>query len=95
MSSTETQRELDDQLRARLRRELREECTPGHVPDAIIAVRAIPLTRSGKKMEMPVRRLLLGADPAAVADPDAMADPGTLDDFLEYARTQQDYTVSA
>ena len=39
-------------------------------------------------MEIPVRRLLLGADPAAVADPDAMADPGALADFVEYARTQ-------
>ena len=87
--------ELDDELRARLRRELRRECTPRHVPDTIVAVRAIPLTRSGKKMEIPVRRLLLGADPADVADPDAMADPGALTDFLEYARSQQDYTVSA
>jgi acetoacetyl-CoA synthetase len=87
--------ELDDELRARLRRELRRECTPRHVPDTIIAVRAIPLTRSGKKMEIPVRRLLLGAEPADVADPDAMADPGALTDFLEYARSQQDYTVSA
>jgi acetoacetyl-CoA synthetase len=87
--------ELDDELRARLRRELRRECTPRHVPDTIVAVRAIPLTRSGKKMEIPVRRLLLGAEPADVADPDAMADPGALTDFLEYARSQQDYTVSA
>jgi acetoacetyl-CoA synthetase len=86
---------LDDDLRARLRRRLREECTPRHVPDAIIAVRAIPLTRSGKKMEIPVRRLLLGTDPAAVADPDAMADPDALTDFITYARTQQDYAVSA
>ena len=46
-------------------------------------------------MEIPVRRLLLGAEPADVADPDAMADPGALTDFLEYARTQQDYTVPA
>jgi acetoacetyl-CoA synthetase len=85
--------ELDDQLDARLRRRLREEYTPRHVPDRIVAVRAIPLTRSGKKMEVPVRRLLLGADPAAVADPSAMADPDALADFVEYARTQTDYAV--
>jgi acetoacetyl-CoA synthetase len=84
---------LDDELAARLRRKLREEYTPRHVPDAIVAVRAIPLTRSGKKMEIPVRRLLLGADPAAVADPDAMADATALDDFVEYARTQRDYSL--
>jgi acetoacetyl-CoA synthetase len=87
--------ELDDELRARLRAELRRQCTPRHVPDTIVAVRAIPFTRSGKKMEIPVRRLLLGAEPADVAAPDAMADPGALTDFLEYARSQQDYTVSA
>ena len=63
------------------------------MPDRIIAVGAIPLTRSGKKMEVPVRRLLLGADPAAVADPSAMADPDALADFVEYARTQRDYAV--
>ena len=72
---------------------LREEYTPRHVPDAIIAVRAIPLTRSGKKMEIPVRRLLLGADPADVADPNAMADPDAFADIVEYARTQSDYTL--
>jgi acetoacetyl-CoA synthetase len=64
------------------------------VPDRIIAVGAIPLTRSGKKMEVPVRRLLLGADVAAVADPNAMADPGALDEYVDYARTQQDYSLA-
>jgi acetoacetyl-CoA synthetase len=44
-------------------------------------------------MEIPVRRLLLGADPAAVADPNAMADPAALTDFVEYARTQRDYSL--
>jgi acetoacetyl-CoA synthetase len=86
--------ELDDELDARLRRRLREEYTPRHVPDRIVAVRAIPLTRSGKKMEVPVRRLLLGAEPAAVADPSAMADPDALADFVEYARTQRDYSLA-
>jgi acetoacetyl-CoA synthetase len=85
---------LDADLSARLRRSLREEYTPRHVPDAIIAIGAVPLTRSGKKMEIPVRRLLLGADPAAVADPGAMADPDALTDYVEYARAQRDYSLS-
>ena len=84
--------ELDADLEARLRRSLRAEYTPRHVPDAIIAGRGRPLTRSGKKMEIPVRRVLLGADPADVADPDAMADPDAFADIAEYARTQSDYT---
>jgi acetoacetyl-CoA synthetase len=86
--------ELDADLEARLRRRLREEYSPRHVPDRIIAVDVIPLTRSGKKMEVPVRRLLLGADPATVADPSAMADPDGLTEFVEYARTQRDYSLA-
>ena len=64
------------------------------MPDRIIAVGAIPLTRSGKEMEVPVRRLLLGADHVAVADPGAMADPSALTEFVEYARTQRDYSLA-
>jgi acetoacetyl-CoA synthetase len=86
--------ELDAELETRLRRRLREEYSPRHVPDRIIVVGAIPLTRSGKKMEVPVRRLLLGAAPAAVADPSAMADPSALTEFVEYARTQRDYSLA-
>jgi acetoacetyl-CoA synthetase len=85
--------ELDDETVARLRRALREEYTPRHVPDRIIAVGDIPLTRSGKKMEIPVRRVLLGADPAEVADPNAMADPHSFADIVGYARTQTDYSL--
>jgi acetoacetyl-CoA synthetase len=86
--------ELDADLAARLRRSLRAEYTPRHVPDTIVAVGAIPLTRSGKKMEIPVRRVLLGAAPGDVADPNAMADPDAFADIGEYARTQQDYSLS-
>jgi acetoacetyl-CoA synthetase len=45
-------------------------------------------------MEIPVRRLLLGAAPAEVADPDAMADPEAFADIVQYARTQRDYSLS-
>jgi acetoacetyl-CoA synthetase len=85
---------LDDELEERLRRRLREEYTPRHVPDRIVAVRAVPLTRSGKKMEVPVRRLLMGAAPADVADPSAMADPSSLADVVAYARTQRDHPLA-
>jgi acetoacetyl-CoA synthetase len=86
--------ELDEALEQRLRARLREEYTPRHVPDRFVAVRALPLTRSGKKMEIPVRRLLLGADPAEVADPNAMADPEAFADIVQYARTQRDYPLT-
>jgi acetoacetyl-CoA synthetase len=86
--------ELDEALEKRLRSTLRAEYTPRHVPDRFVGVRALPLTRSGKKMEIPVRRLLLGAEPAEVADPNAMADPEAFADIVEYARTQRDYSLS-
>jgi acetoacetyl-CoA synthetase len=85
--------QLDEDLVARLRARLRADCTPRHVPDRIVAVDAVPVTRSGKKMEIPVRRLLLGADLAAIADPDAMADPDAFAGIAEYARTQSDYSL--
>jgi len=43
---------------------------------------------------VPVRRLLLGADPVAVADPSSMADPSALTEFVEYARTHRDYSLA-
>ncbi|RZU30729.1 acetoacetate--CoA ligase [Blastococcus saxobsidens] len=85
--------DLDDDLVARLRARLRADCTPRHVPDRLVAVDAIPVTRSGKKMEIPVRRLLLGADLSAIADPDAMADPQGFAGIAAYARTQSDYSL--
>jgi len=86
--------ELDADLVARPRRKLRAEYRLRHVLDHIIAVSAVPLTRSAKRMEIPVRRLLLGADAATVADPSAMADPAALANFVEDARTQRDYSLS-
>jgi len=76
---------LDDALRAQIVERLRSEGSPRHVPDTIVAVDAIPYTLTGKKMEIPVRRLLAGAEPATVASRDAMMDPTALDFFLAYA----------
>jgi acetoacetyl-CoA synthetase len=87
-------RVLDDALRDAIRGRLRQEYTPRHVPDRIIQVGQIPATLTGKKMEVPVRRILLGMPPGAAANVNAMANPGALDDFVSYARTQQDYPLS-
>ncbi|MCF2570861.1 acetoacetate--CoA ligase [Brevibacterium sp. UCMA 11754] len=62
---------LDDALRSRIARDLREKASPRHVPDDIIAVPAIPHTRTGKKLEVPVKRLIQGHALAKVANPDA------------------------
>jgi acetoacetyl-CoA synthetase len=79
---------LDDDLRARIAGVLRRELSPRHVPDTVEAVPAVPRTLTGKKLELPVKRMLLGTDPARVASRDALADPGALDAFAAYARSR-------
>jgi acetoacetyl-CoA synthetase len=56
-------------------------------------VPAIPATLTGKKMEVPVRKILLGARPDDAANRNAMANPQALEAFAEYARTQRDYRL--
>jgi len=78
---------LDDTLRAEISARLRSEGSPRHVPDTIVAVEAIPYTLTGKKMEIPVRRLLAGMRASEVASRDAMMDPSALDFYVAYAAT--------
>jgi acetoacetyl-CoA synthetase len=77
--------ELDDELRRRIGAELRATLSPRHVPDEVHAVPAIPRTHSGKKLEVPVKRILGGAPASAVASPGALADPTALDAFVAFA----------
>jgi len=70
--------ELDDDLRNRIRAALRAQLSPRHVPDEIHQVPGIPRTLSGKKLEVPVRKILHGTDPERAADPNALADPDVL-----------------
>ncbi len=82
---------LDDALVERIGECLRRACTPRHVPDKVYRVDAIPATLTGKKMEVPVRRILLGVPAERAANRSAMADPGALDWFERYAAMQTDY----
>ena len=82
---------LDDRLEREIRDRLRTEYTPRHVPDRIIQVPDIPVTLTGKKMEVPVRKILRGVPADQAANPNAMANPGALDFFVRYAASQQDY----
>jgi len=77
--------ELDDRTRAVITDRLRRDASPRHVPDEIIAVEAIPHTRTGKKLEVPIKRIFLGADPACVVSRDAVDDPAALDHFIALA----------
>ncbi len=74
--------ELDDDLRRTLARAIRERCSPRHVPDEVRVVPAIPRTLSGKVVEVPVKRILSGADPDEVVSRDSLANPEALDWFV-------------
>jgi len=76
--------ELDDALTGKIRRAIREGASPRHVPDEIIAVPAIPHTRTGKKLEIPVKRILQGGDPGQVMDAGAVDNPDALRWFAAY-----------
>lgn len=77
---------LDDDLVARIRTGIRDGLSPRHVPDDVFAVDAIPRTFSGKKMEIPVRRLLLGKPADEAVNRDTMANPESVDWFVEFAK---------
>ena len=65
-------------LAGRIKAALRSALSPRHVPDEIHQVPGIPRTLSGKKLEVPVRKILLGTPVADAADPDALANPEVL-----------------
>ena len=76
---------LDEPRRAAVASALRSRLSPRHVPDEIVEVPAIPRTVSGKRLEVPVKRILLGARPDQVASRDALADPAALDAIEAWA----------
>jgi len=77
---------LDDALKDRICAQIRTKASARHVPNEVVQVDEIPRTLSGKKMEVPVRKLLLGAAADKVASPDAMSNPQSLRFFIDYAR---------
>ena len=79
---------LDDDVVAEIRRRVREDCSPRHVPSEIVAVAEVPRTLSGKVLELPVKRILQGARAEEVASRDALANPAAIDAFVDYAGTR-------
>ncbi len=77
--------ELDDDLRRRIRQAVRDRASPRHVPDDVIAVRGVPHTRTGKKLEVPIKRVLQGAAIETVLDPGAVDDPALLAEYAAAA----------
>jgi acetoacetyl-CoA synthetase len=81
--------ELDDDLRARVAGALRSSLSPRHAPDAIVALPSIPRTLTGKKLELPVKRILSGAPVADVVSVDALVDPAAIDPVVAYASSRK------
>ncbi|MGN6721920.1 MAG: acetoacetate--CoA ligase [Marmoricola sp.] len=89
--SLEDGTELNPELVKEIADRLRRERSPRHVPDTVYAVPAVPYTLTGKKMEIPVRKVLLGLPLEKAASRDAMANPDSLDWFIDFAATSTDY----
>ncbi len=81
---------LDDGLRWRIATALRTQLSPRHVPDVIDQIRAVPRTLSGKKLEVPIKRLLLGQPADQVASRGSLVDPSALDDMAAWAAAHRD-----
>ena len=78
---------LDDELRSEIAKRIREQCSPRHVPNEVYAIAEVPRTLSGKVLEVPVKRILMGTPPERAASRDSLANPAALDYFVELAGT--------
>lgn len=76
---------LDAELEERIKRRVREYCSPRHVPDVVRQVSAVPRTLSGKILEVPIKRILMGEPPERAASRDSLANPEALDEFVRLA----------
>ncbi len=79
--------ELDEDLEKTIKRRIREDCSPRHVPNEILAIDEVPRTLSGKVLEVPVKKILMGAPPEQAASIDSLANPRSLDYFVQLAGT--------
>jgi acetoacetyl-CoA synthetase len=76
---------LDERLEGAIRRRIREDCSPRHVPNDVLQIEEVPRTLSGKALEVPVKRILMGAAPHEAASVDSLANPASLDYFVALA----------
>src|SRR5437764_8297902 len=77
--------ELDEQLAREIKQRIREDCSPRHVPNEVLQIEEVPRTLSGKVLEVPVKRILMGAPPREAASVDSLANPRALDYFVKLA----------
>ena len=77
--------ELDEDLVERIKKSVRENASPRHVPDEIFSVPDVPRTLNGKKLEVPVKKILSGTPSEEAASKDSLSNPDALDAFAEFA----------
>lgn len=84
---------LDEALRKRINEAIKSQVSPRFLPDEIVEIREVPRTLSGKKLEVPVKKLLLGSAAEKVVNRDSMSNPNSFDFFIDYARhkTKKDH----
>jgi acetoacetyl-CoA synthetase len=85
---------LDDGLEQRIRKRLASSLSPRHVPDVVLAVAGIPKTLTGKKLEVPVRRILEGAPAGEVTSTGTLANPESVADFVTIAQQRRSRAVT-
>jgi acetoacetyl-CoA synthetase len=81
---------LDADLLSSIRARIRDDCSPRHVPDVVQAIDEVPRTLSGKALEVPVKQILMGAEPSAVVSLESLQNPTVLDWFEAYGRELRD-----
>jgi acetoacetyl-CoA synthetase len=77
---------LDDQLIAKIRGKIRSDLSPRYVPDMLVQVPSVPRTLNGKKLEVPMKRVLMGGEPSKVLNRDSLANPASVDFYVELAK---------
>ena len=82
-------RTLTDNVRVRIAQRVRQDCSPRHVPDEIIQIAEVPRTLTGKALEVPVKKVLMGRDPGTAASRAALANPAAFDWFSDFRRQRK------
>ncbi|HWX86869.1 MAG TPA: acetoacetate--CoA ligase, partial [Solirubrobacteraceae bacterium] len=77
---------LEPELEVKIKQRIREDCSPRHVPNQVLQIAEVPRTLSGKVLEVPVKRILMGAVPSETASVESLANPHSLDYFVELGR---------
>jgi acetoacetyl-CoA synthetase len=78
-------KKVDDGLISKITAKIRSDLSPRYVPDQVLGVPSVPKTLNGKKLEVPIKRVLMGGDPGKILNRDSIADPGSVDFYVELA----------